>query len=102
MLVHFHRGEERARSLSDELGGAPVTQADLTVESDVDRLFDEAFNARTGGSSAVAARNQDNTASRPMRPRYVALTSYLLGANWALTCMLSTEWTCMKTRRRIS
>ncbi|KAH9893953.1 HSP20-like chaperone [Cubamyces lactineus] len=37
--------------------------------ADFDRLFDEAFNARTGGSSAVAARNQDNTASRPMRPR---------------------------------
>ncbi|KAI0656323.1 HSP20-like chaperone [Cubamyces menziesii] len=37
--------------------------------ADFDRLFDEAFNARTGGSSAVATRNQENTASRPMRPR---------------------------------
>ncbi|KAI8972609.1 HSP20-like chaperone [Trametes punicea] len=35
--------------------------------ADFDRLFDEAFNARTG-SSAVAPRNE-NTASRPMRPR---------------------------------
>ena len=42
MLVHFHRGEERARALADELGGMPVARADLTVESDVDRLFDEA------------------------------------------------------------
>ncbi|OSD03653.1 HSP20-like chaperone [Trametes coccinea BRFM310] len=38
--------------------------------ADFDRLFDEAFNARTGsGSSAVATRNNENTASRPMRPR---------------------------------
>ncbi|EIW56634.1 HSP20-like chaperone [Trametes versicolor FP-101664 SS1] len=38
--------------------------------SDFDRLFDEAFNARTRqGSSAVASREQGNTAVRPMRPR---------------------------------
>ena len=42
VLVHFHRAEERARALAAELGGAPVAQADLTVEADVDRLFDEA------------------------------------------------------------
>jgi 3-oxoacyl-[acyl-carrier protein] reductase len=42
VLVHFHRGEERARALADEIGGMPAAQADLTVESDVDRLFDEA------------------------------------------------------------
>ena len=45
VLVHFHRGEERARALADELGGAPVAQADLTVEADVDRLFAEARDA---------------------------------------------------------
>ncbi len=42
VLVHFHRGEERARALAAELGDAAVAQADLTVEDDVDRLFDEA------------------------------------------------------------
>ena len=42
VLVHFNRGEERARALADELGGAPVAQADLTEEQDVDRLFEEA------------------------------------------------------------
>ncbi len=42
VLVHYHRGEDRARALADELGGAPVAQADLTVEGDVDRLFSEA------------------------------------------------------------
>ena len=42
VLVHYHRGEERARAVSAELGGAPVAQADLTEEDDVARLFDEA------------------------------------------------------------
>jgi 3-oxoacyl-[acyl-carrier protein] reductase len=42
VLVHYARGEDRARALAAELGGAPVAQADLTREDDVDRLFDEA------------------------------------------------------------
>jgi 3-oxoacyl-[acyl-carrier protein] reductase len=42
VLVHYHRGEERARALAAELGGAPVARADLGVEEDVARLFDEA------------------------------------------------------------
>jgi 3-oxoacyl-[acyl-carrier protein] reductase len=42
VLVHFNRGEERARALAEELGGVPVAQADLTIEPDVDRLFAEA------------------------------------------------------------
>jgi len=29
--LHYHRGEERARELAEQLGGAPVLQADLTV-----------------------------------------------------------------------
>jgi len=45
VLVHFHRGDERARALAAELGDAPVAQADLTVEEDVDRLFGEARSA---------------------------------------------------------
>lgn len=45
VLVHYHRGEERARSLSHELEGAPIAQADLTSEPDVARLFDEARTA---------------------------------------------------------
>jgi len=42
VLVHYHGGEGRARALADELGGAPVAQADLTREEDADRLFAEA------------------------------------------------------------
>ena len=41
VLVHYHRGEERARTLADELG-TQVVQADLTSEVAVERLFEEA------------------------------------------------------------
>jgi 3-oxoacyl-[acyl-carrier protein] reductase len=42
VVVHYHRGEERARALSGELGGTPIARADLAVEAEVERLFDEA------------------------------------------------------------
>lgn len=42
VVVHYHAGEERARALAAELDGAPIAQADLTVEDDVDRLFETA------------------------------------------------------------
>ena len=45
VLVHYNRGEERARQLAEELGGAPIAQADLTMEADVERLFTEAREA---------------------------------------------------------
>ena len=45
LFLHYHRGEERARALAVELGGAPTGQADLTVERDVERLFSEARDA---------------------------------------------------------
>jgi 3-oxoacyl-[acyl-carrier protein] reductase len=54
VLVHYHRGEQRARVLAAELGGAPVARADLTVEADVDRLFAEAREA-VGPLEACAA-----------------------------------------------
>lgn len=41
VLIHYHRGEERARALSKELDGLPIAQADLTSERDVERLFAE-------------------------------------------------------------
>ena len=53
VLVHYHRGEERARAVSAEIGGAPIAQADLTVEADVDRLFEIA--RETLGSVDVCA-----------------------------------------------
>jgi 3-oxoacyl-[acyl-carrier protein] reductase len=42
VAIHYHRGEERARAVAAELGGAPVLQADLAREDDVDRLFSQA------------------------------------------------------------
>jgi 3-oxoacyl-[acyl-carrier protein] reductase len=45
VVVHYHRGEARARALAAELGGTPVAQADLTVEADAERLFAEARDA---------------------------------------------------------
>jgi 3-oxoacyl-[acyl-carrier protein] reductase len=45
VAVHYHRGEERAREVAATLDGAPVLQADLTDEHEVDRLFAEARSA---------------------------------------------------------
>jgi 3-oxoacyl-[acyl-carrier protein] reductase len=44
VAVHWHRGEERARSVAAETDGVAV-QADLTDEREVDRLFAEAREA---------------------------------------------------------
>jgi 3-oxoacyl-[acyl-carrier protein] reductase len=42
VAVHYHRGEDRARAVAGELGGAPYLGADLTDEREVERLFEEA------------------------------------------------------------
>ena len=42
VVVHYHRGRERAEALAEELGGAPVVGADLTDEAEADRLFEAA------------------------------------------------------------
>ena len=52
VLVHFHRGRSAREPCADELGGAPVAQADLTLEADVDRLFAEARDALGRSTSA--------------------------------------------------
>jgi 3-oxoacyl-[acyl-carrier protein] reductase len=39
VLVHYHRGRERAETVAAELGGAAVAGADLTREDEVERLF---------------------------------------------------------------
>ena len=55
VVVHWHRGEERARAVAAEIGGEPL-QADLTDEHEVDRLFEEAREAlgRVDVCAAVA------------------------------------------------
>jgi len=42
VVVHYHRGRERAESLAAQLGGATVVAADLREESEVDALFEAA------------------------------------------------------------
>jgi 3-oxoacyl-[acyl-carrier protein] reductase len=53
VLVHYHRGKERADALAAEIGEAATAQADLTIEADVDRLF--ATARETLGSVDVCA-----------------------------------------------
>ena len=49
MLVHYHRGAERAAALAAEIGGAPRPRPTSRVEADVDRLFaTRARRARLG------------------------------------------------------
>jgi NADP-dependent 3-hydroxy acid dehydrogenase YdfG len=54
VVVHYHQGRERAEALGAELGGAPVVGADLTDETAVDRLFEQAREA-VGGLDVCAA-----------------------------------------------
>ena len=39
VVVHFHRGQERAEALAAELGNATIVGADLTDEQEVDSMF---------------------------------------------------------------
>jgi 3-oxoacyl-[acyl-carrier protein] reductase len=45
VLVHYNHGAERAAAVAAEIGGAPIVQADLTNETDVERLFSSAREA---------------------------------------------------------
>jgi 3-oxoacyl-[acyl-carrier protein] reductase len=54
VLLHYHRGRERAEAIAAELGGVPVMGADLTSERDVDALFTEA-RERLGAVEICAA-----------------------------------------------
>lgn len=54
VVVHYHRGEERARALAGDVGAAAVIRGDLTLKHDVARLFEEARGA-LGTIEACAA-----------------------------------------------
>jgi 3-oxoacyl-[acyl-carrier protein] reductase len=54
IVLHYHRGRERAEALAGELADAVVVQADLRDEHDADRLFAEADDA-FGGLDVCAA-----------------------------------------------
>jgi 3-oxoacyl-[acyl-carrier protein] reductase len=42
VVVHYHRGRERAEALAADLGGAQIVGGDLTDEAETQRLFAEA------------------------------------------------------------
>jgi 3-oxoacyl-[acyl-carrier protein] reductase len=52
VVVHYHRGRDRAEALASELGGVPIVGADLTHEDEVERLFGE--SGRLDVCAAVA------------------------------------------------
>ena len=56
VLVHYHRSEERAGALAEEVGAAAVLQADLTAEGEVDRMFAQAGEAVGGVDVCVAVQ----------------------------------------------
>src|SRR5713101_5639772 len=60
VVVHFHRGKERAEELAAELGGgAAVVGADLTREDEVDRLFEAAGSLDVCAAVAGAWPSED-------------------------------------------
>jgi len=99
VIVHYHRGEERARAVAAELGGAPTVQADLTDEADVERLFLEA-RAAVGSVDVCAAvagvyPNEDVPVWELERSRFEQtlaqnLTATFLTAKWFLREVAST------------
>jgi len=54
VVVHYHRGRERAEAVAAELGGALAVAADLTDEAQVEQLFEEA-RATLGAVDVCAA-----------------------------------------------
>ena len=42
VVVHYHRGRERAEAVAADLGGAQIVGGDLTDEAETERLFAEA------------------------------------------------------------
>src|SRR5919197_1622153 len=59
LIVHYHRGRDRAEALAAELDGARVVGADLTREDDVDLLFAEAGKLDVCVAVAGAWPSQD-------------------------------------------
>ena len=63
VVIHYHRGRERAEALAGELGDAQVVGADLTNEGDVDRLFSEAGRLDVCAAVAGAWPSEDTPVS---------------------------------------
>jgi 3-oxoacyl-[acyl-carrier protein] reductase len=59
VVIHYHRGHERADELAGELGDAQTVGADLASEQDVDRLFSEAGRLDVCAAVAGAWPSED-------------------------------------------
>jgi 3-oxoacyl-[acyl-carrier protein] reductase len=59
VVVHYHRGRERAEALAEELGGALVVGADLRDETEADSLFAEAGPLEVCAAVAGAWPSED-------------------------------------------
>jgi len=59
VVVHYHRGRDRAEALAAELGGAQIVGADLTREDEVDRLFAQAGRLEVCAAVAGAWPSED-------------------------------------------
>ncbi|TML13401.1 MAG: SDR family oxidoreductase [Actinobacteria bacterium] len=59
VVVHYHRGLDRAEALAAELGGTPVVGADLTDEAEVERLFGQAGRLDVCAAVAGAWPSED-------------------------------------------
>ena len=59
VVVHYHRGRDRAEALAAELGEAAVVGADLTQEADVGRMFEEAGRLDVCAAVAGAWPSED-------------------------------------------
>ena len=59
VVIHYHRGRDRAEALAAELDGAQIAAADLTTEAEVERLFDEAGSLDVCAAVAGAWPSED-------------------------------------------
>jgi 3-oxoacyl-[acyl-carrier protein] reductase len=59
LVLHYHRGRDRAEALAEELGGATLVGGDLTKEDEVDRLFAEAGRLHVCAAVAGAWPSED-------------------------------------------
>src|SRR5437899_6854835 len=65
VIVHYHRGRERAEALANDLGAASAIAADLTDEAQVERLFDAARTAHGSVDVCAAVAGVWPTADEP-------------------------------------
>ena len=89
VVVHYHRGRERAEALAVELGGVPVIGADLTVEAEADALFTQAREQLGGVDVCAAVAGVWPAADEPAWELSLARWEATLRANLTATFLTS-------------